>query len=215
VALDATHDIPVGVRRDYGGINIDAGRAVEIGVVVPFEAADQISRQESKHLRVGLVDDETAEARERHAGRAALIDHGGDTGPHTDHVRVQPEAAGDILVDMRVSIDQAGQNQLAGNVDHLAGTRRQDRLCNRSDLAIADRDITEPVDLRGRANNAATSQQEIIFRSFGHPNTLHYRLAFLRNLSLATEPKSEAYFAFSSKARASSLDVVGGRVGRG
>jgi hypothetical protein len=53
-------------------------------------------------------------------------------------------------------------------VDHLAGARRQDRCRNRSDLAVADRDDADAIDLRDRANNAAAAQQEIIFRNFSH-----------------------------------------------
>ena len=51
VAFDAAHDVFVGVRRLDGRVDIDAGRAVEIGVVVALEAADQISREESINLR--------------------------------------------------------------------------------------------------------------------------------------------------------------------
>ena len=121
VALDAAHDVLVGVGRRHGGVDIDAGRAVEIGVVVAFKAADQIGRQEGKDLRLRLLDDEAAEAGQGHARRAALIDHGGDAGSHADHIRVQAEAAGDVLIDVGVGVDQARQHQLARNVDHLAG----------------------------------------------------------------------------------------------
>ena len=51
VALDAAHDVLVGVRRRDGRVDIDAGRAVKIGVVVALEATDQIGRQESINLR--------------------------------------------------------------------------------------------------------------------------------------------------------------------
>ena len=50
---------------------------------------------------------ELAEPVEGERARAALIDHGGDTGADADEVRVEPEIARDVLVDMGVRIDEA------------------------------------------------------------------------------------------------------------
>ena len=38
---------------------------------------------------------------------------------HADHVRVQSEAAGDVLINVRVGVDHARQHELAGHIDHL------------------------------------------------------------------------------------------------
>ena len=169
VTLDAAHDVLVGIGRRHGRIDIDAGGAVQIGVVVALQPADQIGRQEGINLRRGRFDDEVAEARQGHAGRTALVDHGSDAGPHADHIRIKPEAAGDILIDMRVSIDQAGQNQFAGDVDHLCLRLTAGWFsATAADPAAAHGKVVDTVDLRRRTNNAAAAQQEIIFLKFSH-----------------------------------------------
>ena len=40
--LDPAHQIGIGQRGLHGGVDVDAGRAVEIGIKVSFESADQI-----------------------------------------------------------------------------------------------------------------------------------------------------------------------------
>ena len=168
VALDAAHDVFVGVRRLDGGVDVDAIGTVEIGVVMAFKAADQISRQERINLRLRLLDNEVPEARQRHARRAALVDHRGDAGAHADHVRVQAEAAGDVLINVSMGVDQAGQDQLAGDVDHLARAGRKDRGFDGGDAAVADRNVANAVDSGGRANDAPAAEEKVIGGLFGH-----------------------------------------------
>ena len=67
VALDAAHDVFVGVGGRDGGVDIDAIGAVEIGVVMALKTADEIGGQERVNLRRRLLDDEMAEAGQRHA----------------------------------------------------------------------------------------------------------------------------------------------------
>ena len=72
------------------------------------------------------------------------------------------------MINVSVGVDQAGQDQLAGNVDHLGGAGRQDGLFDRRNAPVADRDVANAVDARRRANDTPAAQQKIIFRLFGH-----------------------------------------------
>ena len=135
---------------------------VEVRVVMALEAADQISRQERIDLRLRRLDNEMAEARQRHARRAALVDQRGDAGAHADHVGVQAKAPGDILINVSVRVDQAGQHQLAGDVDHLARAGRQDRRFDCGDFAVADRNVANAIDAGGRTDDAPAAQKEIV-----------------------------------------------------
>ena len=64
------------------------------------------------------------EAGQRHAGRTALIDQCRHARLDANHVGIHAEATGDILIDMRMRIDEAGQYQLACDVDDLFGAGR-------------------------------------------------------------------------------------------
>ena len=77
VALDAAHDVLVGVGGGYCRVNVDAIGAVQIGVVMALKTADQIGGEERINPGLRLLDDEVAEAGQRHAGGTALVDHGG------------------------------------------------------------------------------------------------------------------------------------------
>ena len=46
---------------------------------------------------------------------------------------------------MRVGIDEAGQHQLAGHVDHLFGAGRQDVRLHGCDLAVANGDVPDAI----------------------------------------------------------------------
>ena len=58
---------------------------------MPFEPAHEIGRQEGVDARLRRFRDEVPEARQRHAGRAALVDHRGDAGMNADHVGIEPK----------------------------------------------------------------------------------------------------------------------------
>ena len=113
MGLDAANEIAVGGRRFHGGIDIDAVGAVEIGIIVSFQAADQIGREKGVGPRLRLLGNEMPETRQGHAGGAALIDQRRDAGLDADHVGIHAEAAGDILIDMGMGIDQSGQHDFA------------------------------------------------------------------------------------------------------
>ena len=108
------------------------------------------------------------EAGQRHAGRAALVDQRGHAGLNAHHVGIHAEAAGDILIDMGMGIDQPGQHDLAGDVDDLLGAGRQDIGLNGGDLAVTDRDIFQAVDARGRIDHAAPTQEQVEAGIHGH-----------------------------------------------
>ena len=64
VALDAANEIAVGVGRLHRRVDVDAVGAVEVRVVVPLEAADEVGRQEGIDPGLRRLGDEVAEARQ-------------------------------------------------------------------------------------------------------------------------------------------------------
>ena len=149
-------------------IDVDAVRAVEGRIEMPFEAAHEIGRQEGVDPRLRRLRDEMAEARQRHAGRAALVDHRGDAGMHADHVRVHAEPPADVTVDVGVRVDHARKHQPSANVDDLLGAGRQDVLLHGGDLAVADGDVHHAVDFGRGANDVSTAKQQVIGLVVGH-----------------------------------------------
>ncbi len=127
-----------------------------------FEAADQIGGEERVDARLGLFGDEVAEARQGHAGRTALVDDCRYARAHADHVGVQAEPAGHILVDMGMRVDEARQHELAGYVDRLRCAARKDRRPDCGDAAAANGDIADSVDARSRTYDAAAAKQEVV-----------------------------------------------------
>ncbi len=168
MSLDAAHDVLVGIGRQNRRVDIDAVGAVETGIEMPFQPADQISRQEGKNARLGFFDDEIAEAGQGHAGRAALIDDRGDARVHADHVGIHAEPAGHILIDMPVRVDEARQNDLAFGVDHLFRRTRQDVFLHRGNAAAPDRDVHHAVDAGSGADHLTPADDDVERRIFNH-----------------------------------------------
>ena len=117
-------------------LHVDLVRPIERGIEMALEPADQIGGDEAQHAGFRLLDDEVAEAGNGHAARAALVHHGGDAGAHAHHVGVQAEAAGDVLIDMGVGVDHAGDDDLARDVDHLPAPSPRHRRLDRGDAAV-------------------------------------------------------------------------------
>ena len=109
-----------------------------------------------------------AEARQGHAGGAALVDHRGDAGMHAHHVGIQAEAAGDVMIDVGVRVDHAGKHQPPTNVDGLLGGGRQDVFLHGGDLAVADGDVHHAVDAGRGTNDVSAAKQQIIGFVVGH-----------------------------------------------
>jgi hypothetical protein len=127
-----------------------------------LKATDQIGGDESIAAAGSLLGDEVAKARERHAGGATLVDQRRHTALDAHHVGFEAEAPGDVAVNVRMSVDQSRQDQLAADVKNLPGRRPQDILADESDFAVGDGDIHNAVDAGGRADDMTVLQDEIV-----------------------------------------------------
>ena len=168
VRLDPADDILVGFRRRNGRGDIDAFRAVQLGIVMTLKAAHDIGGEKRDDARLRGLDDEMAKAGERHARRAALVDDRGHAGMHPDHVGVEPKTARHILVDMRMGVDQARQHKLARDVDDLVSGTRGNLVLDCGDHAVAHAYVPHAIDPRRRANDPAAAQDEIEVRCVAH-----------------------------------------------
>ena len=163
MALDAAHQVGVVARRAHGVVDRDAVGPVELGVVVAFQAAHHVGRDEREHASRGGLGDIFAEAGEGQHRRSALVDHGGHAGMDANGVGVEAEPAADIAIDVGVGIDQAGQHQLAAHVDRLLGWTGQ-ALADRGDAAVSHGDIEDAVEALGRIDDAAAPKQQVEWR---------------------------------------------------
>jgi hypothetical protein len=59
-----------------------------------------------------------------------------------------------------MGIDQSRQNDFAGHVHDFSGACRQNIGLNCGNLAVADGDIFQAVDARGRIDDAAAAQKQ-------------------------------------------------------
>src|SRR5262245_24682455 len=75
-------------------------------------------------------------------------------------VRVEAEAAADVAIDVSVGVDQAGQHQLAADVDRLADGARE-APAHRGNPTIAHRHIENAVETLRRIDDAAAPKQQI------------------------------------------------------
>ena len=116
-----------------------------------------------KH-RTRVFDGSTTKCRKpgmRHAAWAALVHHGGDAGLDADHVGVQAEPAGDVLIDMGVGIDHAGDDDLAADIDQLSRGIGGQCVLDRGDAAVADGDVGNAVATRRGIDHTSAAQQQI------------------------------------------------------
>ena len=122
-----------------------------------FHAADQVHGDEAQHTAFRRLDNEMTETRNGHAAWAALIHQRGDAGTHADHIGIQTEAAGHMLINMGVRVDHAGSDDLARDVQHLA--RRADRKCGFDcrDAFVANADIGDAIAPRCRIDHPAAT----------------------------------------------------------
>src|SRR5262245_49473066 len=98
------------------------------------EAAHEVVRDEGIDTGGGGVFDELSEALDGERGGAALVDDGGHPRTDANLVRVHPEVARDVLVDVAVRVDHAGDHELVARVDRASGRARDPRrhLSNRA-----------------------------------------------------------------------------------
>ena len=162
VGLDAANQVRVLLGGADGGGDVDAVGTVERRVVVALEPPDQIGGQEGVDPGRRRLGDELPEARERHAAWAALVDHRGRPRMHAHHVGLEAEAAGDVLVDVRVGIDEPGKDDLAAGVDDLARRAGCERRSHRRDAAVAHAHVERGVHALGRVDHAAAPKHEVV-----------------------------------------------------
>ena len=64
-----------------------------------------------------------------------------DARVHADHIRVEPEGAGDVLIDVGVRVDHPWQHELARDVDDIGCCRAGNLCLHGCDAAIPDGDV--------------------------------------------------------------------------
>ncbi len=92
--------------------------------------------------------------------RAPRVDDGGDAGEHAGQVGID---AGPVhaLEDVGVEIDEAGRDDLPANLHDARGLGGGDVGRDARDPSVLHGDVMEPVQVRGRIDDAATFEQEI------------------------------------------------------
>ena len=160
--LHPLHDVAVLADGAHRMLDVDPAGAVELGIEVPFEAPDEVVGDEGEHAARRRLGDEVPEAPDGHAARPALVDQGGRRRAYPDHVRVQPELSGDVLVDVGVGVDHPGDHELARHADHL----RPDAGCeiglHRIDTARPDPDVEFAVTSRRRIDDGTPFQDRVV-----------------------------------------------------
>ena len=128
--------------------------------------ADDVEERED--TSPGASDDGLAEDREiTPAGRAG-VGHGGDAAAQRHVVGIHAALAGIGIAfagageDVHVDIDESGSDVKTLHVDGLVGRRRVDAGGHGRDLAVADGDIADLVDLVLGIDDVASLQQEVI-----------------------------------------------------
>ena len=162
VRLHALDDVSVLVDGAHRVVDVDAARTVELWVVVALQAADEVVGYERQHPARRRFGDEVAEAADGHAARPALVDQGRGRRPHPDHVRVESELAGDVLVDVRMGIDHSGDDELARDVDHLRCTAGGERRLDRADASGEKSDIEPSVAPRRGVDDGASPENRVV-----------------------------------------------------
>ncbi len=162
VGLDAADEVPVLLRRADGGRDVDAVGPVERRVVVTLEPADDVGRQVCVNAGRGGLGDELPEARQRHAARTSLVDHGRRPGVDSDHVGLEAEAPGDVLVHVGVGIDQAREDDPAADVDDLARVVGPKRGRDHFDLSGPDAHVERGVQPLCGIDHAASAEHHVV-----------------------------------------------------
>src|SRR5262249_61451396 len=121
VTLDALDDVAVPLDGVDRFLDVDPVRAIEADMTMSEETAHEVVRDEGIHARDGRILDEFSEALDGERGGATLVDDGGDARANANLVRVHPEVAGDVLVDVAVRVDHARDHDLIPGVDGARG----------------------------------------------------------------------------------------------
>src|SRR5215475_15994079 len=124
------------------------------------EAAHEVVRDEGIDAGGGRVLDGFSEALDGERGGAPLVDDGGDARANANLVRVHPEVAGDVLVDVAVRVDHAGDHELIPGVDGARGGTRDPRRHLRNRSAFY-RDVVKTVDSGGGIDHTAAADNQV------------------------------------------------------
>jgi len=104
-------------------------------------------------------------------GGAALVDDGGHARANADLIRVHPEVPGDVLVDVAVRIDHAGDDETVPRVNRAGGRARDPRRHLRNP-AIFHGNVADTIDGVGRIDHATAAYDQVELRHCVSPITL-------------------------------------------
>src|SRR4030095_177199 len=163
VTLDAFDDVAVLLDGVDRFLDVDPVRAIEADMAMSEETAHEVVRDEGIDARDGRVLDEFSEALDGERGGAPLVDDGGDARANANLVRVHPEVAGDMLVDMAVRVDHAGDHKLVPRVDRASGHARDPRRHLRTRSALYG-DVMTTVDPGGGIDHTPATDNQVELR---------------------------------------------------
>ena len=164
-----------------------------------LQAADQMTRDIRQYTGRGGFGDIVAKPADGHAARPALIDHRRNRRAHTDKIEIEAEFAGDMLINMGMSVDYAGDHQQAAGVNAVERRFISQTGLDHGNLAVADGDIADDLDyvfdlfsiLKDRRWQDATtlSGGEQQMCAIGRGIMLRPRLLMIDELSLGLAPR--------------------------
>src|SRR5438445_7572542 len=163
VTFDALDDVAVlldGVDRFP---DVYAVRAIEADVTMSEETAHEVVRDEGIDASGGRILDEFSEALDGERGGAALVDDSGHAGANANLVRVHPEVAGDVLVDVAVRVDHAGDHELVPRVDRASGHARNPRRHLRNP-SVFHGDLMKTIDPGSGIDHTAAADNQVELR---------------------------------------------------
>src|SRR5881628_2515878 len=163
VTLDALDEVAVLLDGVDRFLDVDTVRAIEADMTMSEETAHEVVRDEGIDACGGRVLDEFPEALDGERGGAALVDDGGDARANANLVRVHPEVAGDVLVDVAVRVDHAGDHELIPRVDRASGRARDPRRHLR-DRSVFYGDVVGTIDTRRGIDDATAADDQVELR---------------------------------------------------
>src|SRR5204863_366812 len=169
VTLDALDEVAVLLDGVDRLLHVDAVRSIEADVAMSEETAHEVIRDEGIDARGSRVLDEFSEALDGERGGAALVDDGGHARANADLIRVHSEVPGDVLVDVAVRIDHAGDHELVPRIDRASGHARDPRRHLRN-FAVLHGDVVDTIDVRGRIEDAAAADDQVELRHCVSPS---------------------------------------------
>src|SRR5262245_37442547 len=125
--------------------------------------AHEVVRDEGIDAGGGRVLDELSEALDGERSGAALVDDGSHPRTNANLVRVHPEVAGDVLVDVAVRVDHAGDHEPVPRVDRASG-RAHDPRRHLRNSSVFHGDVMDAIDAGGGIDHAAAAHNQVELR---------------------------------------------------